>query len=203
MLEDAPQIQTYLNSRLSLFVQQKEEQQILLGSGTAPNLQGFVGTGRAIGTYARGTVDDNATALFKAMNGVRGSAFLDVDAIVIHPTNWQAIRLAKDSSGQFQGGGPFYGPYGGPQGPASSSQFSADNLWGVRVVVTSAITVGTALVGSFGQAAALYRKGGLTVEATNSHGTFFQTNVTALRAESRAALAVFRPSAFCAVVGLA
>ena len=147
-------------------------------------------------------MDDNATALFKAMNGVRGSAFLDVDAIVIHPTNWQAMRLAKDTSGQFYGGGPFL-PYGGPQGPSSASQFSADRLWGVRVVVTSAITVGTALVGSFGQAASLYRKGGLTVEATNSHSTYFQSNITALRAESRAALAVFRPSAFCAVTGMA
>lgn len=51
---------------------------------------------------------------------------------------------------------------------SQENQFSADRLCGVRVVVTSNITVGTALVGSFGQAASLYRKGALTVEATNS-----------------------------------
>ncbi len=141
--------------------------------------------------------------LFKAMNGVRGSAFLDVDAIVIHPTNWQAMRLAKDTCGQFYGGGPVLRPLrGSARAVERRPQFSADHLWGVRVVVTSAITVGTALVGSFGQAASLYRKGGLTVEATNSHSTYFASNITSLRAESRAALAVFRPSAFCAVVGL-
>jgi HK97 family phage major capsid protein len=203
MLEDAPQIQAYLNSRLTLFVKQQEEQQLLLGSGTAPNLQGFVASGRAIGTYARGTADDNALAIFKAANGTRGSSFLDPDTVVIHPTNWQAIRTAKDDSGQYYGGGPFYGPYGGPQGPAGASQFSADSLWGMRVVVTSAITVGTALVGAFGEGAAVFRKGGVTVEASNSHSTYFASDITTLRAELRLALGVFRPSAFVAVTQLA
>jgi HK97 family phage major capsid protein len=73
----------------------------------------------------------------------------------------------------------------------------------MRVVVTSNITVGTALVGAFAEGATLFRKGGLRVEATNSHGTYFTSNVTAIRAEMREALCVFRPSAFVAVTGLA
>jgi HK97 family phage major capsid protein len=203
LLEDAPQIAAYLNQRLGLFVQIQEETQLLLGDGTAPNLQGFVASGRSIGTYARGTVDDNALALFKAANGTRGSSHLEPDTVVIHPTNWQAIRTAKDSSGQYYGGGPFYGPYGGPQGPASSSQFStAEQLWGMRVVVTSSITVGSALIGAFGTGAAIHRKGGMKVEATNSHSTFFATNITAIRAEERLALCVYRPTAFCVVKDL-
>jgi HK97 family phage major capsid protein len=201
LLEDAPQIGAYLNARLTLFVQTQEEQQLLLGSGTAPNLQGFVASGRPIGTYARGTVDDNALALFKAANGTRGSSQLDPDTIVINPTNWQAIRTAKDNQGQYYGGGPFYGPYGGPQGPAGPSQFSADSLWGLRVVVTSSMTVGSALVGAFAQGAGIYRKGGVRVEATNSHGSYCARNITAIRAEQRLALAVYRPSAFVCVTG--
>lgn len=203
LLEDAPSIAAYVNGRLTLFVKQTEEAQILLGSGTAPDIKGLIGAGRNnVGTYARGTVDDNALALFKAMNGTRGSSQLDVDAIVVHPTNWQAIRTAKDTSGQYYGGGPFYGPYGGPQGPAGASQFSADSLWGTRVVVTSAITVGSALVGAFNQGAALFRRSGVSVEATNSHSTWFADNITAIRAEERLALAVYRESAFTVVTGL-
>jgi HK97 family phage major capsid protein len=72
----------------------------------------------------------------------------------------------------------------------------------MRVVVTSAITVGTALVGAFSEGAAIFRKGGVTVEATNSHGTYFASDITTLRAELRLALGVFRPSAFVAVTGL-
>jgi HK97 family phage major capsid protein len=74
----------------------------------------------------------------------------------------------------------------------------------MRVVVTSNITVGSALVGAFATGAAIYRKGrGVRVEATNSHGTWFQANITAIRAEERLALALFRPSAFTVVTGLA
>lgn len=200
LLEDAPQIQAYLNQRLQLFVRQVEESQLLLGNGTAPNLQGFIGSGRAIGTYARGTLS-NEEAIFRAANGARGSSFLDPDTVVIHPTNWQTIRLTKDSNGQYFGGGPFVAPYGGPQGPVGP--FASDTLWSMRVVVTSAITVGTALVGAFATGAALFRKGGLRVEASNSHGTFFQSDITAIRAEMREALAVYRPSAFVAITGLA
>ncbi len=203
MLADAPQISAYINQRLQLFIKITEEQQLLLGSGTAPQIQGLIGAGRSsVGTYARGTADDNALALFKAMNGTRGSSQLDPDGIVVHPTNWQAIRTAKDTSGQYYGGGPFYGPYGGPQGPAGASQFSVDSIWGVPVVVTSAITLGSALVGAFGQAAAVYRRQGVTVEATNSHSTWFADNITAIRAEERLALAVYRQSAFTVVTGL-
>ena len=71
----------------------------------------------------------------------------------------------------------------------------------MRVLVTSAITVGTALVGAFGEGAAIFRKGGVTVEATNCHGTYFASDITTLRAELRLALGVFRPSAFVAVTG--
>jgi HK97 family phage major capsid protein len=65
------------------------------------------------------------------------------------------------------------------------------------VLVTSAIGDGTAAVGAFRQGGAVYRRGGLTVEASNSHSDFFQKNLTALRAEERLVLAIYRPSAFC------
>jgi len=79
----------------------------------------------------------------------------------------------------------------------------AEKLWGMRVVVTSAITAGSALIGAFGTGAAVHRRGGLRVEATNSHSTYFASNITAIRAEERLALCVYRPSAFTVVTGLA
>jgi hypothetical protein len=47
--------------------------------------------------------------------------------------------------------------------------------------------------------AAVLRRGGLTVEATNSNETDFLNNLIALRCEERLGLAVFRPGAFCEV----
>jgi HK97 family phage major capsid protein len=76
------------------------------------------------------------------------------------------------------------------------------SLWGKPVFLTTAVGAGTALVGSFGGAARLVRRGGVTVEATNSHDDHFLKNLTAIRAETREALCVFRPAAFTAVSGL-
>jgi HK97 family phage major capsid protein len=200
MLEDAQAVQTYINSRLSLFVRIEEEAQLLSGNGTPPNISGLLD--RAINTYAAGTVDDNAVAIFKALNGTRGSSFLEPTAIVMNPANWQATRLLQDTNGQFYGGGPFTGPYGGPQGPVPATYPAANALWGMRVVVTSAIGAGTAVLGAFDQAAQVFRRGGLTVEATNAHSDYFVKNLVAIRAEMREALAVFRPAAFTQVTGL-
>ncbi len=203
MLEDAGQVQGYINGRLSLFVKQKEESSLMSGAGT-DDLVGI--TGRSgVTTWARGTVDNNAVALFKAMNGNRGSSFLEPDAIIMNPANWQTTRLLTDTAGQFFGGGPFLGQYGnnGQVGNSSQNMGPLDTLWGKPVLVTTAIGSGTALVGSFSQAAQIFRRGGLTVEATNSHSTYFTSNLVAIRAEERLALAVYRPAAFTKVTGLA
>ncbi len=204
MLEDAGQVQSYINGRLSLFVKIEEERELVLGGGTN-ELVGI--TGRSgVNTYARGTVDNNAVALFKVLNGTRGSSFLEPDAIIMNPANWQTTRLYKDTNGQFYGGGPFTAAYGGanggPVGNSGQIDGSMDSLWGKKVLVTTAIGSGTALVGSFSQASQLFRRGGLTVEATNSHASYFVNNLVAIRAEERLALAVYRPKAFTTVSGL-
>ena len=92
-------------------------------------------------------------------------------------------------------GGPFVGPYG-------VNGIAGEEAWGLRVVVTSRIAANTALVGAFGTMAQVFYRGGLTVEASNSHSDFFQKNLTALRAERRLALAVYRPQAFHAITAL-
>ncbi len=64
------------------------------------------------------------------------------------------------------------------------------------------MVAGTALVGAFRTASQIFRKGALRVEASNSHASFFVTNLVATRAEERLALAVYRASAFGTVTGL-
>jgi len=204
MLEDATQVQSYINNRLSLFVRIKEENSILRGAGTN-DLIGFSTSGntRGInilsGTATAGTA--MANLLFNAINGTRGSSFLEPDAIVMNPTNWATLRLSTDTAGQYFGGGPFQGQYGnGNMTPLSGQVTGAiDTLWGKPVVVTSAIGAGTALLGAFGSGAQLWRRSGVTVEATNSHADYFLNNLVAIRAESRLGLAVYRPSAFTEV----
>lgn len=202
MLEDVAQVQSYINGRLSLFVKIKEENSLVSGGGT-DDLVGILGRS-GIHTYPAGTVDNNAVALFKAINGTRGSSFLEPDAIIMNPANWQNTRLLTDTAGQFFGGGPFQGPYGNGSNLPASGQVtgSLDSIWGKPVLVTTAVGAGTALIGSFAQAAQLFRRGGPTVEATNSHASNFTSNLVTIRAEERLGLAVYRPGAFTKVTGL-
>jgi HK97 family phage major capsid protein len=198
MLEDAPAIQSYINGRLTLFVRIEEERQLLRGTSGGNEVQGLL-TSRNVPVYAGGTAAGNrAEQLFKAMNGMRGSAFVEPDWMVVSPSDWEAIRLLKDTANQYYGGGPFLGPYGGPQGPVSATgQLSGaqDTIWGKPVYVTGAIGAGTAVIGSR-ESAQVFRKGGISVEATNSHSNYFQLNLVAIRAEERLALAVYRPGGF-------
>jgi HK97 family phage major capsid protein len=204
MLEDAPAIQSYINGRLMLFVRIEEERQLIRGSSGGNEVQGLL-TSRSVPVYAGGTAAGNkAVQLFKAMNGLRGSAFLEPDFIVLHPGDWEDIRLLTDTAGQLFGGGPFVGPYGGPQGPVSSSGNQISNvgvsIWEKPVYVTGATGTlkGTAIVGTR-ESAQVWRRGGMSVEASNSHSDFFQRNLVAIRAEERLGLAVYRPTGFVEV----
>src|SRR5215212_10702846 len=194
LLEDAPAVQQFVNGQLSAFVRIESERQLFRGTPGGNEVQGIF-TSRSVPVYAGGTAAGNkAVQLFKAMNGMRGSAFLEPDWIVLHPTDYQDIRLLTDTAGQFFGGGPFQGPYGGGGNMSASGQVTGaqDSLWNKPVYVTSAIGgAGTALVGST-EAAQVWNRGGLRVEATNSHASNFVLNLSVVRAERRLALSVYR-----------
>jgi HK97 family phage major capsid protein len=187
MLEDAPQMRSYINARLSLFVQNEEDRQLLQGAGGG-NFLGLLPRIPAANRYVTSSVGsaNNADHIYEALTVARRS-YLEPDTIVVNAEDWADLRLLKDSTQNYIGGAPFQ-----PVGPGEMTE----SLWGKRVIPTYNLQAGTAVVGAFGTAAQVFRRGGLRVEATNSHSDFFQKNLTAVRAEQREALAVYRPSAF-------
>lgn len=184
-ISDVPYIVSIINSQLVGRLQVVEEDQLLNGSGTAPNLRGILNRS-GLQTYATVTPYTAAKGfdgIFHAITMVAtGAAQGNADGIVINPADYETLRLAKDAENRYYAGGPFTG--GNP------------GLWGVRTVVTPAIAAGTVLVGDFSLAAQMFRKGGIQVDSTNSDSTDFQFNRVALRAEERILLAVYVPTAF-------
>jgi HK97 family phage major capsid protein len=192
MLEDVAQIRSYINARLTLFVKIEEENQILNKTGSGTDLNGLLNQVPAenedatVATEGLDTTDPNgADHIFAALTVARRS-FLEPDGIVVNTDDWARLRLLKDGNGNYIAGSPFSTGAGEPE----------ERLWNKRVVVTSAIDEGTALVGAFGLGAQIFRRGGLTVEASNSHADYFRHNMTAIRSEERLALVVYRPQAF-------
>jgi HK97 family phage major capsid protein len=201
LLEDAPAISQFINSRLTLFVQIEAERQLFRGTSGGNEVQGLF-TGRGVPIYAGGTAAGNkAVQLFKAMNGTRGSAFVEPEWMVLHPTDYEQIRLLTDTAGQYFGGGPFQGAYGNSNSVGASGQVTGaqDSLWGKPVYVTAGIGgAGTALIGT-SAAAQVWSRGGVQVEVTNSHASNFTLNLSVIRAERRLGLTVLRPPALCEV----
>jgi HK97 family phage major capsid protein len=194
MLADVSMIASYIDTRLALFIKIAEETQLLLGDGTAENLTGLMNRAGKQTTIVKGTApslvgDNDMDVILRQITAVRIGSFLEPDAIVIDPASWQTILLSKAATaGTYLGGGPFT-----PQSPS---------LWGKKVVVSPRMTAGAALVGAFAQAAQIWRKGGIVIDASNSHNLNFAINQTTIRAEERLALSVYRPGAFGVVTGL-
>jgi HK97 family phage major capsid protein len=195
MVEDAGFMVSEINNtglyRLSMF----EEQQILSGAGTGTTVKGLLNRS-GIQTEARGTTasgDTAADTLFRAITKVQTGSGFSADGIVINPADYQDLRLAKDANDQYYGGGFFAGQYG------VGGVLEQPPLWGLRTIVTTAVAADTAVVGAFGVAATLYRKGGIRVESTNSDQGKFTTNVITTRIEERVALAVRVPKAIVKV----
>jgi HK97 family phage major capsid protein len=151
-------------------------------------------------TQAKGA-DTNLDAIHKAITKVRTPAAnvggYEPDGLVIHPTDWQLLRLAKDANNQYFGGGPFMGEYGVGQ------YMLFPPVWGLRPVVTTAIAAGTALVGAFKLGAQIFQRTGIDVKTFDQNEDDVNFNRKTIRVEERLALAVFRASAFATVTGLA
>jgi len=195
-IEDLGFLKSEIDTRLLYQLTMFEEAQLLSGNGTGQNLLGIRNRSGVQVQAAPTAAADNADAVFQAMTKVSTATSLTADALVIHPLDYQEFRLSKDGNGQYFGGGYFQGQYG------NGSVLENPNLWGLRTVVTTAATQGEVLLGAFRIGATVYRKGGVRVEATNTHADNFTNNKVTIRAEERVALAVRYPAAFVKV-GLA
>lgn len=193
MWADFPSLRSYIDNRLRFMVAEREEAQLLSGNGSGSNLTGILNTS-GIQTQALGA-DTRPDALHKAITKIRSIGFYEPDGIVMHPNDWEAFRLAKDGANQYYAGGPFSGTYG-------QGGIATDRIWNLPVVVTTAISENTALVGAFRRGAQIFDRTGVSVDMTNTNEDDFVTNRMTIRVEERLALAVYRPLAFCTLTGI-
>jgi HK97 family phage major capsid protein len=186
LLDDVAGIQSYIEGRLMFMVKRREELQLLVGDGTAPNISGILDRS-GIQTQAKGA-DPTPDAVYKAMTKVRNTGFAEPTAAVFHPNDWQDIRLLRTADGIYIWGSP------ADAGP--------ERIWGLDVRITTALTENTGLVGAFRPFAQIFRRKGITITISTEHSTYFVENKVAILAETRLALAVYRPAAFCTITGI-
>jgi len=185
-LEDEPFIAGYINGRLIFGIRQKFDRDVLLGDGAGSNLRGLKNVS-GIQTQAKGT-DPVPDAFFKAMTKIRVQGRSIPTHHVLHPTDWQAIRLMRTAEGMYLWGNP--------------SEAGPERLWGLPVVQNDADSAGTGYTGSFQpDCVSGFERKGVDVQVGFT-GTQFTEGKRTIRADMRAALVWFRPAAFCSVTGL-
>lgn len=185
-LEDVAQVGSYINSRLTFGVRQRADGQSLIGDGNAPNLRGLKNVS-GTQTQAKGA-DPVPDAFFKAMTKIRVTGRAMPTHHVVHPTDWQGVRLLRTADGIYIWGNP--------------SEAGPERMWGLPVVQCDADAAGTGYVGSFLPAwLSMFEKRGVDIQIGYVGSQFLQGKRT-VRADMRLALVFFRPAAFCSVTGL-
>lgn len=182
ILDDVPQLRSYIDGRLRYGLEYVEEGQMLNGGGTGTDLNGI---------YTQATPYSAQTTLPAPVTSIDVLRLAMLQAFlaelpptghVLHPTNWAEIELVKDTTGRHIIGNPVNG------GPST--------LWRLPVVETPAMTVGKFLTGAFKLGAQIFDREEANVEISTEDSDNFRKNLVTIRAEERLALAVYRPEAF-------
>lgn len=182
VLDDAPALRSYIDTRLRYGVEYRIDSQLLNGNGTNPNISGLLDDGNYT-SFAGLTGAENALDLINAAIYEAMLADYPPTAIIMNPADWGAIERLKVNAGsddRYIIGNP--------------SSMMGPVLWGLPVVVTNAMPQGNFLLGAFDIAAQVWNREGVNVEMFEQDEDNVQKNLLTIRAEARAALAVYRPA---------
>lgn len=184
MLADAPAISSYISTRAAEKLMTKEDDQILNGNGTAPNLSGIITDAAdfAAGGFADAVESANEfDVLVAALNQLALSEY-QANQIILHPTDFHKILLLKDTQNNYLKDQVYAG--------------LQPNFMGVPVIVNTAITAGSFLLGNFSIGTQLWTRDNLSVEFFREDGTNVRDGFVTAVVKERIALTNYLPNAF-------
>jgi HK97 family phage major capsid protein len=179
--EDLPGLAAQIESNGIYGVQLKEDQQLLNGSGVAPQLRGFM-TVAAAAPAPGGTDPTLVDAVGAAIFDLASKGYM-ADGSVMNPADWGGVAMLKNSQGNYLFANPI----------AYSSSLS---LWGTRMVMSSQMTAGNFLVGAFRGNSLILDREEVNVRVAEQSEDDFVKNLLTILVEERLALLIFTAAAF-------
>lgn len=174
-LADDSVMVTLVGEVLMALVMQKIEGEIVSGTATGDRPRGIIG---APGVRTQAKVGTGNDAIFntlrKSLTALGDSA--QGAQIVLNPEDLESVDLAADKNGRYLGAGPF-----------GSLNLQ---LWGHKVIASTAVAKGTAIVGDL-KAYELYWREQYVAQVFNQHSDYALRGLSLLRGKSRV-IGVFR-----------
>lgn len=182
ILDDAAQLQSYIDGRLRYGLAYVEELELLKGDGTGSHLLGIIPQATAFAspitlTAKHTIIDQLRFAMLQAV-----LAEYPATGHVLNPIDWAIIETMKDDLGRYIIGDPQSG--------------TTPSLWRLPVVQTPAMDVDHFLTGAFQLGAQIFDREDANVLISTEDRDNFIKNMVTIRGEERLALAVYRPECF-------
>lgn len=181
MLADTPQLTSYISNRVPAKLLVVEDDQLLGGNGTSPNLNGLY---NSTTTFAEGSFADSVDSanqfdvLVAAMNQLALNNY-KADNILMNPTDFHKILLLKDTQAKYL--------------LDSWIQGLQPSFAGVPVILNNEVNAGTFFVGDFAQSCQYWLRENLNISFHREDGTNIREGYVTCRAQLRGALATYLP----------
>lgn len=179
MMEDVEGMTSYILARLPGKLNKDEDTQILAGAGTGQNLSGLITNATAYSDNLADSAVQRIDVLVDAVRQVVDDEYVP-SFILLNPADVYSIALTKGTDGHYIL--PWILGVASPQ------------LAGVPIVMSTAQTSGTFLVGSR-EAAQVFFKKELAIEFSKESEDNFIKGMVTVRAQKRLALAIYKPTA--------
>jgi HK97 family phage major capsid protein len=180
ILMDAPTLQGYIDSRLSYMIMVREEQQVIAGTGNAPELEGI---NVVTGTQTQATPTGDYPAIIGRAIGKVENVDGEANGVATNPLDyWLATTSRYSTAFDNSGNGGAPAVVGGV-------------TWGLPAIRTRALAAGSAIVGDW-RSATLFDRMQTVIRTADQHDDLFIKNQVVILAEERVALAIHRPALF-------
>lgn len=179
LIDDYGFLASAIDGRLVYELNLKRQGKVIANLLATSGIQ-TIGATTAVTRTAVKIADEIANAIADVMTQSGRPA----NAIVMTPDIWKILRIGKNQTNDYYGGGYF-------------EALHSENIWNLPIVLSNQLTANHVVVGAFDTCATLVTKAeGVTVEAVNTDQDDFIKNLMTIRAEVREKLAVRRPAGF-------
>jgi HK97 family phage major capsid protein len=178
LIEDMEPLVRFVEQELSYGLLQAVEREIVTGDGTTGHMTGILHTS-GIQVVHPLEADPAPSRTMRAAKTALQTAGHEPSLFALSPSDWETVETFRDAENRFELGGPV--------------DTASQKLWGVPVVVSQALPIGTALAFDREALHGDVDTMGVDVRWSQDYGTDFQLNQLRARCEGRFNISVTQP----------